>query len=397
MNILIVSELWWPEPEGGGTLAHYLVTKLLRDAGCKITIVHGARNPKTIRGVNFVYTNHLDMNYLKYKYGLWLHCILLSREHWLQKLLQKADIIYIPGRAYPLIPLAKRMGKKTIVHLHDYQPLSFNANIFNGSKKMKINDIVKLELLEHEDIVRAILSGIYAPVNILSRMWLSYADKIICVSKRQAEIISKFAPELASKITVIYNPLPSFPPPRDKFFNPTFIYAGGGSYVKGFYIFLQLALVLLKEHDVNFLLTGKYTPAQRKMLMKVSKVFTDRFKCLASIPYENVLNIYSKSWAMIVPSIWEETFGYTVAEAMAMGTIPIASRIGGIPEIVEGTYAEKMLFTPGSIMELSRRIESVLGLSKGQLRDIGIELREKVLKKFNKHVVKEKLLREFAG
>ena len=38
-------------------------------------------------------------------------------------------------------------------------------------------------------------------------------------------------------------------------------------------------------------------------------------------------------------------------EAMAMGTIPVASRIGGIPEIIKGTYAERMMFTLGDSEE----------------------------------------------
>jgi glycogen synthase len=30
---------------------------------------------------------------------------------------------------------------------------------------------------------------------------------------------------------------------------------------------------------------------------------------------------------------------------MLMGTLPVASRVGGIPEIIEGTYAERMMFS----------------------------------------------------
>jgi len=37
------------------------------------------------------------------------------------------------------------------------------------------------------------------------------ADAVICVSKRQVQIISKLAPELRDKITVIYNPPPEVP------------------------------------------------------------------------------------------------------------------------------------------------------------------------------------------
>jgi len=82
-------------------------------------------------------------------------------------------------------------------------------------------------------------------------------------------------------------------------------------------------------------------------------------------------------------------------EAMAMGTVPIASRIGGIPEIVRGTYAEKMLFTPGHIGELIDRIESAASTSSEQLMDIGAKLRKAVLKKFDENIIKSQLLKIF--
>jgi glycosyltransferase involved in cell wall biosynthesis len=39
--------------------------------------------------------------------------------------------------------------------------------------------------------------------------------------------------------------------------------------------------------------------------------------------------------ALVVPSVWEEPLGRVIHEAMAFGVPSIASRIGGIPEIVE--------------------------------------------------------------
>jgi len=42
----------------------------------------------------------------------------------------------------------------------------------------------------------------------LARRWVSQADKVVCVSKRQAEIIASQVPELEGRIEVIYNQLP---------------------------------------------------------------------------------------------------------------------------------------------------------------------------------------------
>ena len=54
---------------------------------------------------------------------------------------------------------------------------------------------------------------------------------------------------------------------------------------------------------------------------------------------------------VVVPSRYE-TFGYTVAEAMAMGCPIVASRTGAIPELIEHGIAGR-LCTPGDPSSLA--------------------------------------------
>jgi len=42
-----------------------------------------------------------------------------------------------------------------------------------------------------------------------------------------------------------------------------------------------------------------------------------------------------RAWVQAVPSIWPEPFPNVATEAMIRGTAVVASRIGGLPEIVE--------------------------------------------------------------
>ncbi|GGE61589.1 hypothetical protein GCM10011533_12620 [Streptosporangium jomthongense] len=41
---------------------------------------------------------------------------------------------------------------------------------------------------------------------------------------------------------------------------------------------------------------------------------------------------------MIVPSVWEEAFGFTILEAMSVGIPLVVSKVGGIPELVEDSF-----------------------------------------------------------
>ena len=65
----------------------------------------------------------------------------------------------------------------------------------------------------------------------LARRWIAEADKIVCVSRRQVQIISDLAPELEEKIEVVYNLLPtelvSKNLEKDLHDRPTFLYVGG--------------------------------------------------------------------------------------------------------------------------------------------------------------------------
>ena len=96
---------------------------------------------------------------------------------------------------------------KNVVHLHDYQPVSYNSIVFSEQTRSGV-DAVNFETLEHGSVARALFAGFTSPMNRLCRVWLRDADVIICVSRRQAEIISRLAPELTGKLKVVYNLLP---------------------------------------------------------------------------------------------------------------------------------------------------------------------------------------------
>ena len=65
-----------------------------------------------------------------------------------------------------------------------------------------------------------------------------------------------------------------------------------------------------------------------KLLERLSSSHIGNFKLLGHLPHEDALRLYSRSHAVVVPSICEEPLPYVVMEAMAMGTLPIASRVG---------------------------------------------------------------------
>jgi glycosyltransferase involved in cell wall biosynthesis len=68
---------------------------------------------------------------------------------------------------------------------------------------------------------------------------------------------------------------------------------------------------------------------------------------------------------LLVPSVWYETFGRTIAEAYAAGTPVIASRLGAMVELVdEGVTG--WLFEPGNVEDIAAKVRTAAALPTDQ-------------------------------
>ena len=77
-------------------------------------------------------------------------------------------------------------------------------------------------------------------------------------------------------------------------------------------------------------------------------------------PRDHVEPLMQAADCLICPSLWAEAAGLVNQEALACGLPVLASRIGGIPEIVEDCRAG-YLFTPGDHQELADRLRLIVG------------------------------------
>lgn len=73
----------------------------------------------------------------------------------------------------------------------------------------------------------------------------------------------------------------------------------------------------------------------------------------------NTTSLYQMSDITVLPSLWAEPFGRVIIESMACGTPVVASRVGGIPEILTGEF-QSGLFEPGNVQDLSDTLSSVM-------------------------------------
>jgi glycosyltransferase involved in cell wall biosynthesis len=391
-KVLVLTKLFWPEG-GGGELATYLIIRDIFSKHFDVTIISGTRNPEPdiLKHTRYVHWSTLEARYkpvelIKTFTGI-------DR---IRSLVKEADIVYIPS--HTLIPLTIAVKTinpraKIVLHLHNYQLLTYTSIILAGKEPDVATDII-VELGEHKSLLRAMLAGFGHYINYINRFAALLADKIIYVSRRQCEIISRRIPEIRGKTEVIYNP-PSLLPILNKRIGgePILIYVSGDSYVKGFQVLLQ-ALNKLGKRGVKarFIFTNKYSSRNLQILKQLSEKHRNLdIQVLGRMEYNKLTELHRNTWALLFPSIWEEPLPYTIVESMLIGTMPIAARIGGVPEIVRGSPAEEYLFMPGNINELVDKVDDLLSLSREGIMDAGMKLREHALELFNREEIEDKI------
>ncbi|MEM4488729.1 MAG: glycosyltransferase family 4 protein [Desulfurococcaceae archaeon] len=363
VKMLVVTPVYHPEV-GGGALATYLITDVLARTGqLRLTVLTGVKNPERVNGVNYIYDPLIKLINKRY----FLPSLLAKRY---QKILKKHDIIYV-AYAFPFVPLGKAYGKKVIVHLHDYRPISLNGIVLAGTKGSSsfrlIKDSFTIRLMQKKGVKDLARNVLNIPYTLQMRRWVSMADTILAVSKRHAEILSKYMPECRNKIRVLYNPLPNLPKFEKKLEEaPTFLYCGGDSYVKGFHILIEALKALGENKQTHFklILTNKYSQESLGILNKLKRRYNLDIEVHGMVEYSDLVKLHSRAWALLFPSIWEEPLPYTVMEALLAGTLPLAFKVGGISEIVEKTCAEDFLIPPNMHKKLLEAIETIASYDK---------------------------------
>ena len=386
-RVLAISEIFWPEG-GGAELATYLTLRFLRDNNFKITIITGTKKPAVINGIKFHYTSLLG-NWDRARRFLYIG--LLSRRPWFIRLLRQHDILYIPLQAYSLIPLAKKYGLRVIIHLHNYVPARyygvkyfFEPDKVDALKELKLS--VLHEVYANNSVARVLALPFSYIIYRISKIWLEQADTIICVSRRQAKIIEHQSPNIAKKIKIVYNPLPHLPDIKKEIDNNkrSILYVGGRKYIKGYHILLQaikefISVPHIGSH-IEFILVGEG-------LRRFSQLFNTsgvKIKTLGYVPRRHIIMLHKYVRALVFPSICEEPLPYAIIESMLLKTVPIAPRIGGIPEVVSGTKAELFLFEPGNVNSLVKVLKKIVNKDTSELLEIGEEIHYHIVKMASK-------------
>jgi glycogen synthase len=154
-------------------------------------------------------------------------------------------------------------------------------------------------------------------------------------------------------------------PPRPAGPTLQLLYVGRLVEEKGIHVALE-SLRHLKEMspglDIRLDVIGNGDPGYLERLKQLSAgplsgIATVVFK--KGMAREEVLSQYRNYDMLLVPSTWQEPFGLIILEAMSQGVPVVASRVGGIPEIIEDGESG-LLVPPGDPLMLAEAIKRLV-------------------------------------
>jgi glycosyltransferase involved in cell wall biosynthesis len=304
-----------------------------------------------------------------------------------EDVISNADIIWIMDVEYNVIPSIKTYMKRKqrkvpiVTYLHSYALICPHWNAVYELTQICLKRCTLYRLVRCEQNINLKLFelGISSEMqhkaygfiksffNLLRWKYfvnrhINDIDGFIAPSNEAWNIYINHMPELKYKpYTIVRNPVTE--PLKYVKLNPNepynnyIVYASGSNIVKGPHILLEAWPELLKEFkDLKLYMIGckdtwVETMARKKKLSNI--VFFER------LPANKYYYLLYKAKAVIMPSIWPETFGRIPIEANRLGTPAVVSSAGALPEIiVDGVTG--YVFKAGDADDLAEKVAKVL-------------------------------------
>jgi glycosyltransferase involved in cell wall biosynthesis len=80
---------------------------------------------------------------------------------------------------------------------------------------------------------------------------------------------------------------------------------------------------------------GQKRSYKEQLQRRLSPEAAPRVRFAGNVSLEDLIRLYRQSDLLVLPSVWRESYGLPVAEAMASGVAVLASDTGGVPELVD--------------------------------------------------------------
>ena len=301
--------------------------------------------------------------------------VLLSLRHIIKK--EQPEIVHAHNwLIHSFLPLKAWSNAKLVITIHDtslvcaQKRYMYHESVCSGPALKKCLECSS----EHYGAIKGITTALAN--GVLRRMEYLAIDKFLPVSQAMADI------SLLEKHGVPYEVVPNFVPddvttlpdathplleqlPKENYL----LFVGDVKRDKG----VEVLFHAYEEMNTSVPLVIIGRPIHNFTAPVPANVHI-----FQSWPHDAIMGAWSRCTIALAPSIWLEAFGIVAIEAMAMGRPLVASRIGGLSDIVVDELTG-LLVPPEDSQALARAIQRLLDDSELRER-MGAAARERVAK-----------------
>ena len=390
--------------EGGGPARYVLsVKKLLEKDGHKVatfsTTPSAEPNDYSVPGLDFSVIRSKNI-IKKFKAGLRsiYNTETASRlTHILEEI--KPDIAHchnIYNHLTPaILPILKSRGTPVIMTIHDLKLACPNHRMFTQGK---ICERCKPHRYYHALFHRCFLNSwqasfagcLEAYIHYIKKYFTKYVDLFISPSQFcSKKLIDWGFP--SDKITLLNNFVEAKPYSLQPKTNQIF-YFGLLNNVKGIHVLIEAMKYI--RHEPKLLLAGD-GPIKTNISKAISREGLSNVYIEGHLEDATLDNTIQESLTSVFPSLCYENQPFGILEAMSFGRAVVASRIGGIPELVtDGKNG--LLFTPGDSKDLASKLNWLIQHPK-ETEEMGHRAHQRIKDSFSPEEHYKKLMNLYEG
>jgi glycosyltransferase involved in cell wall biosynthesis len=365
MNVLVLAPDFYPFLGGAGTYVFELSRHLPKDLNIHILTPERVGQPKLeeiIDSLDYTFPDNITVHYAgKCRESFFFN---LSFQLSCRKLITdfinryRIDIVHSQSAMPDLFISPKKLGIPVVTTVHTtiegqvdaIKQTRTNFNELYYSEKMTLLFSPVLKLLEnnyYKGLRRYILVSEWSKHQFLSK---KHVDTNKVTTIYHGVDSTYFSPDKKSRAEDHFPELADVDRPKVLFLSR--IMAS-----KGIKILQAAAQELVRRGDIHLIYGGPGKNPFRREQMENSTF-------LGYVDYRETPFVYALSDIFVLPSLYEN-FPLSVLEAAASGCAVIATRVGGIPEMITHGH-NGFLIKPGSVESLREAINSFI--TDGSLR-----------------------------
>lgn len=251
-----------------------------------------------------------------------------------------------------------RVEKPDVIHAHHaFSPISlFSLAI---GKKLKIKTV----LTNHSIQFLYDVAYLWKPFSYMLfplKQYINYADRIIAVSKAAAIFISHFTNKYVEVIPNGVN-VCEFAPETKFFDGRSILFVGRLVYRKGIHRLLSVMRNVVDEiSDAKLTIIGSgYLSSTIKLAIKTMGL-QENVIVKGKVGKIELIEEYRRANVFILPSVFGESFGIVLLEAMASKTPIVAVAQGGVKEVIRDGETGLLVEEMDKVKGLTERVLRLL-------------------------------------